>query len=720
MKIAGGDLSDVPPIDQFRFSKPSNIGPFTWDARNGEDRGLLTRLLDTTPTTAVVVMERNSMRIIHTLALALIAVSLVLCGCGGSNVSTLQPPWGLSYTAGTATYTMGTAIIANNPTSNGGAVTGYSVSPALPAGLSLSTSTGVVSGTPTALMAKARYTVTASNAAGSSAATLAITVNDQPPSKLSYLAGTPDYVQGRPIVPNSPTSSGGAVTAYSVMPALPAGLTLSTSSGIISGTPTATRANTNYTVTASNSGGSTTATLNICVTAPVPALSADNINLIFVVSEDLAYQAAGDINPNTANLTSQGLQRALRMASFLQRDVLGMNNVTGIYALQPMSHLQTEHQYPDLVPLETVQQFAMLNQIALSDGSNPPVTANSSPILASYSSDFVPAGVAPPVFPCPKCQGLDFSDHNSDNETLVTGIITANAPGFYVFSAPWETISSLLANINLDENYQLTLPASYQGPNYIYAISIAPSGAASLVTYDSYVNPPSSYPALFPLPLVPTPCKATPFSITVTGGKGGAIIPTGINTREILYIVRHADAHPQGYWDNNNYVGAGQWRALNLPNALRGKVSPDEVYSMDPSQYGLGTVAASGDHNWSSVAPALTAEPYAIANNLPYNLVTNFLMTDPTAPQQTSDFFFTGGKFSNQNVLVAWAYQFIQPTINDLLASYNSGQTAPAWSPDDYDSIWTVKLDSVGNLTVDNSLCEGVDSARLPATPPQF
>ena len=97
-------------------------------------------------------------------------------------------------------------------------------------------------------------------------------------------------------------------------------------------------------MTASNSAGSTTATLTITVN-PAP-LSADNINLIFVVSEDLAYQASGDVNPSTANLTNQGLQRSLLMAPFLQQNVLGMNNVTSIYALEPMTHLQTTRQLP--------------------------------------------------------------------------------------------------------------------------------------------------------------------------------------------------------------------------------------------------------------------------------------------------------------------------------------------------------------------------------------
>jgi hypothetical protein len=47
-------------------------------------------------------------------------------------------------------------------------------------------------------------------------------------------------------------------------------------------------------------------------------------------------------------------------------------------------------------------------------------------------------------------------------------------------------------------------------------------------------------------------------------------------------------------------------------------------------------------------------------------------------------------------------------------------KTAPAWPENDYDSIWTVKLDGSGNLTIDNAICEGINSAALPATAPQF
>ena len=419
-----------------------------------------------------------------------------------------------------------------------------------------------------------------------------------------------------------------------------------------------------------------------------PALSAGNVNLIFVVSEDLAYQAPGDVNPSTANLTNQGLQRSLLMAPFLQQQVLGTKNVTGIYALEPMTHLQTTAtgNYPDMAALETIQQFALLNQITLSSDAvgGTFYTGNNYPINASYASGSVPIGVAMPSLPCPGCQGLDFDDQNGDNETLVTGIVTANVPGFYVFSAPWETTSNLLANINELESYNLALPTSHQGPNNIYAISIAPSGSASLDTFNGNLNPPSTYPVLPSPGLSSAPCTAqTPTTFTVTGSIGGAVIPAGANTNETLYIVRHAEAHPQGYWSDNNYVGAGQWRALDLPDALRGKISPNQVWSGDVSQFTQGTVTASGENNWSGVAPALTVEPYAIANNLPYNLVTGFELSDPNAAQLTSNFFFIGGLFSNQKLLLGWSYVQIAQTVNALLASYfphGGGPTAPPWS----------------------------------------
>ena len=277
-------------------------------------------------------------------------------------------------------------------------------------------------------------------------------------------------------------------------------------------------------------------------------LNPKNVNLVFAVSEDLAYQAPGDINSSTANLTNQGLQRSLQMATFLRHSVLGNENVDGLYALQPMSHLQTAGAFPDMVAIESIQQFAMLNQITLSSSAQGwvPFTANSYPLNVSYAEGTaLPGGVASPLLPCPACQGINFNDKGSANESLLTGIITANVPGFYVLSTPWETASALLAIVNQAKGNSLTLPAIYQGPNYIYAISIAPSGLASLVTYNSNLTPAATYPAL-PSPVATNnACTAqTPFNISVTQGVNGATIPSGANTNETLYMIRHAEAHP--------------------------------------------------------------------------------------------------------------------------------------------------------------------------------
>jgi len=432
--------------------------------------------------------------------------------------------------------------------------------------------------------------------------------------------------------------------------------------------------------------------------------------LVFVVSEDLAYQSPGDVNPDTANLTSQGLERSLVTGTFLHQ-LAGSTSVNGIYVLAPMTHLQTANNFPDLVAAETVEQFAALTNVTMSTtypGYGSPLTIGGYPIDAS-----------PPSNSCASCQGLDFADQGGDNEALVNGILAANASGTYVFSAPWETTSSLLARINQAKGYNLALPASYQGGNAIYVVSIAPSGGASLKTYDSNANPPATYPTL---PQVPTSActEQAPFNLAVTGGVGGAQIPAGINTNETLYIIRHAEAHPQGSFDDGNYVAAGQWRALALPSALGGKIHPTQVYAIDPATPITGTQSASGVSTWSYVRPALTVEPYAIAYNLPFKLAEGF---DWSSGSASSNYFFGGGGFSNSSVLLGWEHGAIPEMVSALIAAYfpqGGAPQTPAWPDNDYDSVWTVTLDGQGNLSINNSVCEGIPSAALPATAPQF
>jgi hypothetical protein len=112
----------------------------------------------------------------------------LLGACGGSSSSTAggTPPSDLTYSSNPATYVVGVAITANTPSSHGGAATSYSVSPALPAGLTLDTSTGVIGGRPTAVTPRTDYVVTASNSAGSTTSTLSIGVCGPPAGVLNW------------------------------------------------------------------------------------------------------------------------------------------------------------------------------------------------------------------------------------------------------------------------------------------------------------------------------------------------------------------------------------------------------------------------------------------------------------------------------------------------------------------------------------------------------
>ncbi|HEU4603338.1 MAG TPA: putative Ig domain-containing protein [Steroidobacteraceae bacterium] len=111
--------------------------------------------------------------------LLVLACFLTACGGGGGDSQpppTTTAPSNLSYPS-PQQFTVGQAIAELSP-SVSGVVTAYSVSPALPTGLSLNASSGHITGTPQTATAQATYTITASNSGGSTIFALTITVQD--------------------------------------------------------------------------------------------------------------------------------------------------------------------------------------------------------------------------------------------------------------------------------------------------------------------------------------------------------------------------------------------------------------------------------------------------------------------------------------------------------------------------------------------------------------
>lgn len=89
------------------------------------------------------------------------------------------------------------------------------------------------------------------------------------PTNLSYSPQT--WAIGEAITPYTPTVTG-TVTSYSITPNLPEGVSFNTTTGTLLGTPVYVQTAKSYTVTATNSSGSTTATLAITITLPKPSI----------------------------------------------------------------------------------------------------------------------------------------------------------------------------------------------------------------------------------------------------------------------------------------------------------------------------------------------------------------------------------------------------------------------------------------------------------------
>ena len=151
------------------------------------------------------------------------------------------------------------------------AVTGtighYTVSPALPPGLSLDGQSGVIYGTPTLASESATYMVNARGAGVRTSFPLVLSVTE-PPNHLSYPSPAAGTV-GTPLAPLVPTVAG-TVEHYAVTPALPAGVGLDSRSGVIAGTPSAASSLAPYMITASSLSGNASSILLLSVAGAIP------------------------------------------------------------------------------------------------------------------------------------------------------------------------------------------------------------------------------------------------------------------------------------------------------------------------------------------------------------------------------------------------------------------------------------------------------------------
>lgn len=220
--------------------------------------------------------------------------------------------------------------------------TGIGTPSGLPAGVTATwaNNTITISGTPTQ-SGTFNYDIPLTGGCGTVSATGTITVLAYP--NISYPQTDYTLYSGNAISSISPSNTGGTITSWSISPALPAGLTLNTSSGVISGTPTDGFNETTFIITASNGHCEDTTSLTL------NALTCYGFNADDMILRGNASISGSDITLTPASNTQFGavwstdrldLSKDFRVKSQLY---FGNNNAGAdglAFVLQPLSSNQ--------------------------------------------------------------------------------------------------------------------------------------------------------------------------------------------------------------------------------------------------------------------------------------------------------------------------------------------------------------------------------------------
>jgi len=194
----------------------------------------------------------------------------------------------------------------------------------LPAGLILSETTGVITGIPTA-MGTFKFTIRATNAAGSTNGDLSIVVTEIPTVTTASLPGG---IVGQSYNQKL-TATGTVPMTWSISSrTLPAGLSLNETTGVVSGTPTA-AGTFIFTVRATNSAGNGTSTLSIVIST-LPTITTTSLPECAINKAYLQTLKATGTTPITWSIVNGTLPPGLSLSASLGT-ITGIPTASGTF-----------------------------------------------------------------------------------------------------------------------------------------------------------------------------------------------------------------------------------------------------------------------------------------------------------------------------------------------------------------------------------------------------
>ena len=208
----------------------------------------------------------------------------------------------------------------------------------LPPGLTLNAATGAITGTDSTQTGPFNFTVQVTDSESPSQATtksLSITINNSAPLQITT-TGLPTGVINTPYSSNTFLSATGGIQPYtwSYTGSLPPGLTLTPSTGQISGTPTST-GTFNFTAKVTDSSSpqqSATANLSITINAALTITTPSLPNGSTNVQYNATVNASGGIQPYSWSITSGSLPPGLNPSNNNNSlDISGTPTTTGNY-----------------------------------------------------------------------------------------------------------------------------------------------------------------------------------------------------------------------------------------------------------------------------------------------------------------------------------------------------------------------------------------------------